>query len=150
MPQLPSGRHVGLADGPVQELAKTGNMGLKLAFYKAMKKPADLAPVICITYFHPSDDDSILGEPYLSDLTLADIGTEKCDWSEEDLVAFNAWLELPRSKDFLQSAYDELKHIIETVKVVMPDNLKGVMEPEEFELVRYLFTEEEGKDLDAK
>jgi len=128
MPQLPSGRHVGLADGPVKELAKTGNMRLKLAFHQGIRKPADLAPLICIYYFHPGDDESTPGEPYMSDLTLADIGTDKCDWSEEDLISFNTWLEQPQSKDFLQTAYNELKHIIETVKVVIPDNLKGVLE----------------------
>ena len=65
MPQLPSGRHVGLAAEPIQELAKTGNMQFKVGFYKGVKKPADMGPLICISYYHPGEDDSIPGEPLI-------------------------------------------------------------------------------------
>jgi len=135
MPRLPSGRHVGLADQPIKELAKQGDFNLKLFFPSGVRKPADMAPLICIVYFHPGETDTVPGESYLSGLMLSDIGTNKCDWSQEDISAFNTWLETPRSQAFLKQGYDELHQILATVKAKLPESLQGVLHPNEVDVL---------------
>ena len=71
------------------------------------------------------------GNPFLSGLSLADIGTDKCDWSLEDLVAFDASVNSGNGQKWMQEQYDELRQIIHSVPPFIPDNLKGIFEADD-------------------
>ena len=88
MPQLPSGRHVGLSADSVIEMARKGNFNLSLGFKMHVKDPNDLAPLIDIVYFQEVTGAPAPGDPYLSGLTLFDIGSKNCDWTVADIDAF--------------------------------------------------------------
>lgn len=71
------------------------------------------------------------GNPFLSGLSLADIGTDKCDWSLEDLVAFDASVNSGNGQKWMQEQYNELRQIIHSVPPFIPDNLKGIFESDD-------------------
>ena len=93
MPQLPSGRHVGFTIGVAREKIKANDFTAWMAFKTAVNSIEDMKSVVNIVYYKsdnesPTVDDPRLGEPYISDLVISDIGTDKCTWSEEDKSAF--------------------------------------------------------------
>ena len=131
MPQLPSGRHVGLSADPVLDLARKGNFQLTIGVIMGITCPDDLDPLINVVYFRTVEGTTGRGEPYVSGLMLSQIGTADCDWSAEDLSAFRAWLELDSSRKWKRGVYDELQEIVRTVAPPIPDNLKGIFDPDD-------------------
>jgi len=131
MPQLPSGRHVGLSADPVLELARQGNFQLTIGVIMGLNGPDDLDALINVVYFRPVEGAPGPGEPYVSGLMLSQIGTEECDWPAEDLTAFRAWRESEANQKWQQGVYDELTKIIHTVPPPIPDNLKGILESDD-------------------
>lgn len=128
MPQLPSGRQAALSGDHALALARKGDWGLTMAFTLEAHAPEDLAPLINIIYFKPSEGKNGLGEPYLSGLMLSDLGTEKCDWPEEDVAFFKHWLASDTVKDWLADYFEKLSELVQTVRPPLPENLKGILD----------------------
>lgn len=131
MPQLPSGRHAALSADYALALARQGNWALSIAFILEAKTAEDIAPLVNVIYFRPIDGKAGPGEPYLSGLKLPDIGTDKCDWSADDVAFFNNWLASDVVKRWLQNAFDELAELVRTVKAPLPKNLHGILEDDD-------------------
>jgi hypothetical protein len=131
MPQLPSGRPVGISADYALALARQGNLALSMAFILEARDAEDIAPLVNIVYYRPIDGEEGLGEPYPSDLMLPDIGTEKCDWPAEDVAFFNNWLASDVVRQWQQNAFEELAELIRTVKAPLPEALHGIMDDED-------------------
>ena len=150
MPQLPSGRRVGLCADPVLELARKGSF--ELSWWWATgeserdniprqerlprcwwlvlgnREVNEIAPLISVVYFTPKEGVPEPGEPALSGLMLADVGSEKCDWSKEDLEAFRAWEGSEAQQSWRQQVFEELRVTLRKVPPPLPDNLKGILD----------------------
>ena len=131
MPQLPSGRHVGLSMERALGLAREGNLALSLDYATNVKSPNDLAPLIDIVYYEPIEGEPPPGAPRLSGLTLSALETEQCDWSDEDRQAMRDLITGDRARDWLRAQYDELSELIRTVKAPIPENLRGIFEADD-------------------
>lgn len=131
MPQLPSGRHAALSADYALTLARQGNLALTMASILEAKTAEDIAPLVNVIYFRPIEGKAGPGEPYLSGLILPDIGTDKCDWSADDVAFFNNWLASDVVKRWLQNAFDELAELVRTVKAPLPKNLHGILEDDD-------------------
>jgi hypothetical protein len=136
MPQLPSGRHVSVSIDAALATARKGDLGLSIGWKLTVKQPADIAPLISIVYYRaegelPTPECPDLGQPYLSGLTVADIGEPKCDWPAADQVAFREWLFSPRAQDWIRQAHEDLGKLIETVKPPTPEALHGILEDDD-------------------
>jgi len=131
MPQLPSGRPVGLTADYALDLARKGNFGLSLAFKLEAKSASDMGPLVNVVYYRPLEGKNGPGEPYPSGLMLSDIGTEKCDWSAEDVAFFSNWLASGVVQQWMLKIHDELAELIRTVKAPLPENLRGILDDED-------------------
>lgn len=136
MPQLPSGRRVGVSVDAALAMARKGDFGLTMGWRLKVKQPADIAPLVAVVYYQsegeaPTADNPDLGHPFLSGLTVADIGTPKCDWSADDQAALREWLASPRAQDWMRRAHDDLAELIGTVKPALPENLRGIAEDDD-------------------
>ena len=127
MPQLPSGRHVALISDIIFAAVRKGDFGTSMALSMHVRSPEDMAPLIGIAYYKPIEGEPGPGEAYLSGLMLADIGSEKCDWSDEDVDFFQKWRATPVIQQWLQKTFDEFTELKRTVKITLPDNLRGIL-----------------------
>lgn len=128
MPQLPSGRHVGISADHALAIARQGDFALSARFTMTVKTPDDLAPFINIIYYRPVENRSSPGEPYVSDLFLSDIGTKRCNWSDEDVNAFRVWIQSSQAQDWMHRTFEELSKYIRAVKSSLPENLRGILD----------------------
>lgn len=131
MPQLPSGRHVGLVSDPIFDLVREGDWGRNMQLTLHVHSPDELAPIINVTYYTPVAGESGPGKPFLSGLMLADIGTDKCDWSAEDVAFFEKWLASDVAQKWLKNTFEELTKLTRTVKTKLPENLHGILEDDD-------------------
>lgn len=131
MSQLPSGRHVALVKDPIFALVREGDLGTVMTMTLHMRSPEDLAPLLNIAYFNPVEGQSGPGLPYLSELMLSDIGTEKCNWPSEDVAFFQTWLASDVAQQWLQNTFDELTELIHSVKTKLPENLHGILDADD-------------------
>jgi hypothetical protein len=131
MPQLPSGRHAALSADYALALARQGNFPLSMAFVLEAESAEDIAPLVNVIYFRPIQGKAGPGEPYPSGLMLPDVGTDKCDWSADDVAFFKNWLASDVVKRWLQNTFDELAELVRTVKAPLPKNLHGILEDDD-------------------
>lgn len=131
MPQLPSGRLVALTIDPALKKAKGGHAFFRAVFKVQVKSLDDIDQVVSILYHRPKEGIPYPGEPYLSGITLNAIGTERCDWSNEDIESFRQWLATDNTQQWLRTAYSDMMDAISSSKPVLPENLKGLMDDED-------------------
>jgi hypothetical protein len=128
MPQLVSGRHVGLNVDRVLALARDGDFNHALALASTIRTPEDLLQVMDLVYFAAWRGQPDTSEPYLTGLTVRDISTDKCDWSPEEMRSFDSWLESPPARHWLRERFDELHEVLRTTKTSLPENLRGLFD----------------------
>lgn len=92
MPQLPSGLLVGLTIDPALEKAREGHFFFRAIFKEQVKSVDDIDQAVSVLYHRPKDGTPYPGEPYLSGISLNVIGTDRCNWSQEDIESFRQWL----------------------------------------------------------
>lgn len=128
MPQLPSGRHVGLSHGRALAMADDYRVDLIMALAVADREENGMLKLMNVVCFEPNDlpDPDTLGKPYLSDLMGSDVATDKCDWSETDKAAFLEWVNSDRMQRGFESARDEIKERFKKAKT--PESLLGIMD----------------------
>jgi len=119
MPQLPSGRRVGVVSGPVFEMVRQGDWGTNLQLAAYLASPQDMAPMLNITYYRPAATGAS-DEPYLSGLMLADIGTEKCDWPAEDVQVFQEWMATEIAQQWLRNTFAKLQFVLDATHTEWP------------------------------
>ncbi|HIF50170.1 MAG TPA: hypothetical protein EYQ42_01320 [Thiotrichaceae bacterium] len=128
MPQLPSGRHVGVGSDPLIDLVEDFTSGKNFSCWRflAIDDVKDLYPYIEIFYFDFIEDGD---RPKLKDhslpidaglkkietgLRVPDVFKDNSDWSEDDKVAF---LEFLQSERFTKSFNRQL----DTIKMIKAD-----------------------------
>lgn len=131
MPQLPSGLLVALTVDPALEKAREGHSFFRAIFKVQVKSADDIDQIVSLLYYCPKEGVSYPGEPYLSGITLNAIGTDRCDWSQEDIDSFRQWLATDNTQQWLHTAYDNMMEAISNSKSALPENLKGIMDDEE-------------------
>lgn len=131
MPQLPSGRHIGVLVSSPEEIAHkivTSQQEGKLNFIANSMSHIctidDLAPYVNVIFFREVEgsdhDENAKGailistapekwiEPYRSGLTLADLDHFSSDWSDEDKAVFQAFLAEDRNQNYFQEGLDSI------------------------------------------
>lgn len=131
MPQLPSGRRVGLSSDPVFDLVRQGDWGTNFQLSVYLESPQDMAPLLNIIYYKPESETGGAMQPYLSGLMLADVGTEKCDWPAEDVQFFQEWLATELARQWLKNTFQDLHAALKATHAELPEVLHGVLEQED-------------------
>jgi hypothetical protein len=119
MPQLPSGLHFALDPTPLTDLVRAVFHSKQVHDLMAIEHMGHLLEYIDIMYFRPvshggmpyecaqnSDRPPTDLEPYPSGYTLRTIRGPFDTWSSEDQAAFEAFLDAPRTREFLQKHLD--------------------------------------------
>ena len=122
MPQLPSGRQVGIICQNILKMAELNAKNVHRYPIHRVKTVADLWPLVDVLFFRtapdfqPSDqtyhegsqhlEDLARKEPYLSGFTLATLDEEAQSWSAEDRQAFAAFLQEPRTQAHLHEVLE--------------------------------------------
>ena len=128
MPQLPGGRHIAICADSVHELIERAARGLGTHELMAIESVAQLRPYIDVLYFRPGDDTETHSRvadgsnrlpigwvSFRSGFTLATIEPEQARWAEEDRCAFEEFLQLERTRRFIQ----ELLAYVQAAKVAI-------------------------------
>ncbi len=110
MPQLPSGRHIGIGADPLLDLVEDFDSGKIISCWRflAIEELKDLYPYIEIFYLEDKEEGK---KPRLMEnslpphaelkqfetgLRVTDVFKSNSDWSEEDKIAFQEFLESER------------------------------------------------------
>lgn len=128
MPQLPSGRHVGLTIAPALAMSRAGDFGFHVTSKLYVNSLETFKEVVSVAYLRPREGAPDQLEQYQSGMRLSDIGTDRCDWSREDIEYFDAWLKQDTSQQWLRDSYDEFVATLQGTKAVIPDALKGLLD----------------------
>lgn len=145
MPQLPSGLKVALTIEPVLNEIGKGNFGFNLLAKVNILGSYDAFPeVVTIIYlnnktdatgpaeeYQPGSQPVGAGEYHFSKLYLADVGTERCDWSNEDVDFFKSWLSEESAQRWLRESYGQLVEALKSTKTTLPESLKGILDADD-------------------
>ncbi len=139
MPQLPSGRHIGLDPAPLAKMVSDAEAGKFVLDLMAIKHPEDALRRIGVLYFRPkveSDRGMSLSElsnlppedlePYPSGFNVVTIKSEFDQWSPEDQSAFIEFLRADRTSRFMDSVLAAIRKAQDRL-VDNPSTLPGLL-----------------------
>ncbi len=117
MPQLPSGRHIGLSQDRLYDWAEQASFNALAELISSAHGAEDLHPLIDLIEYEeghaaPDAENPDRGEPYISEVRIADLDTSSCPWPEPDQQALLAWLHSERTRGWLQETLDELREML--------------------------------------
>ncbi|GAA5178614.1 hypothetical protein GCM10025771_18190 [Niveibacterium umoris] len=113
MPQLPSGRRIGLSADSVFERVLAADPETLAEIQTSVHEPMDLLPLIELIEFIPTVGAKEPGVPNATGLLVADLGSERCTWSGEDQDALRQWLTSAAAEEWLEDRFDELEAALE-------------------------------------
>lgn len=112
MPQLRSGRHVGLCTSPYLDAIRSGPEPSTYFAIVALRihapSPAELLHHTLIVYFHEDEGTPPDAPAYRSGYCVGDILDGRSDWSADEVAEFRAWLKNDQSQRWLQAQFDEI------------------------------------------
>jgi hypothetical protein len=130
MPQLASGRHVGVSPHRLLDWAEhRAHSGDYLRMAIDDRMPAQLWADIDVVVFLSADGSAASpaeGEPVLAGFTVADLATGRCDWSEEERREFLAWTASERVVQWLDALHAQLLELLRSKP--LPAILKGILD----------------------
>ena len=122
MPQLPSGRQVGIICQNILKMAELNAQSVQRYPIHRVKTVHDLYPLVDVLFFRTAPEfqpsaktyhegsqhleEVAHKEPYLSGFTLATLDDEAQTWSPEDRQAFADFLQEPRTQAHLQEVLE--------------------------------------------
>lgn len=117
MPQLPSGRHIGLSQDRLYDWAEQAGFDALAELVSSAAGAEDLHPLIDLIEYEeghaaPDADNPDRGEPYISEVRIADLDTDECPWPKADQQALLAWLQSERTRDWLGETLEELREML--------------------------------------
>ncbi|WP_395789790.1 hypothetical protein [Aquimonas sp.] len=117
MPQLPSGRHIGISQDRLYDWAEQAEFAALSEVLLNAQAPDDLHDLIDLIEYAdgsapPSADEPDQGEPYLSEVSIRDIGSPDCPWPEADQQALLTWLHSDRTRGWLEETLQELRAML--------------------------------------
>ncbi|MCX9155572.1 hypothetical protein OPU71_05480 [Niveibacterium sp. 24ML] len=113
MPQLPSGRRIGLSADRVFERVLASDPDTIAQIQADVQDPNDLLPWVDLVEFIPQVGAKEPGVETATGLVAADVGTERCDWPQADQDALNKWLGASQAQEWLEDRFDELEAALE-------------------------------------
>lgn len=131
MPQLPSGRHVGVSYDRLLQWAQSAPYGALSEAVLALHSADDLLILLDLLEYAdpdnpPGPQHPAAGKPFLSPVRIADLDTPSCPWPTEDQAALLDWLRGPRLAQIFEQARDDLYAILRTRPV--PEALRGILD----------------------
>ena len=97
MPQLKSGRHVGVAPLPLLDRIKFGTdseiYALVIAYRLEVQSPEDLRGLLPVTYFKEGEGTPPDAPAYALGLSVKDVLGGKADWLQAEVDEFRQWVE---------------------------------------------------------
>ena len=132
MPQLRSGRHVGLSKDRLIEWAHSReHMGPLLFFYCYVRSTDELWGSIDVVLFEAASDPTSPGAmpsgPYLAGYTVAEISGDKCDWNETEKAEFmEEFIKEDRVCKWLAETQTEVEEILKSKP--LPESLRGILD----------------------
>ncbi len=134
MPQLPSGRHVGVSYDRLLQWAESAPHGMLSQAVLALHAAEDLLILLDLLEYadpdnSPSPQDPGAGKPFLSPVRIADLDTPACPWPAEDQAALLDWLRGPRMTQIFEQAREQLYAILQTRPV--PEALRGIFDDDD-------------------
>lgn len=109
MPQLPSGRRIGLSADRVFERVLACDPETIAQIQAEVQDPNDLLPLVDLVEFIPQVGAKEPGVETPTGLVAADIGTERCNWPPADQDALSKWLGASQAQEWLEDRFDELE-----------------------------------------
>jgi len=113
VPQLPSGRRIGLSADGVFERVLAADPETLNEIQRSVHAPQDLLPLIELIEFIPAVGAKEPGLPKPTGLLAADLGSERCDWPQADQNALSEWLASAAAEEWLEDRFDELEAALE-------------------------------------
>jgi hypothetical protein len=113
MPQLKSGRHVGISASPLLDLLKTGTPESVtfaiMAYRTQVSSPQKLRDYLTVGYFREGEGGPPKAQSYNSGFLVKDVLEGKAGWSDEEVAEFINWLDTnPGINDFLAREFEAL------------------------------------------
>ena len=139
MPQLPSGKHLGLDPSPLQKVVSDAYGGLKTHELMAIENIEQLFSHINVLYYRPIEEarsniplakfstvppDGL--ESYFSGFNLVSIKNELDSWSGGDQKAFIEFLNEKRTNRFLEGLLETVKRY-QNELMEHPSTLQGML-----------------------
>jgi hypothetical protein len=118
MPQLKSGRHVGLSINPYLAVLTAGSDEQRYFAVVALRfnvaTPEDLLAHLVVAYFDSSAGTPPAAPTYNSGYCVADILEGRADWTPAEVEEFRAFVTVdPRFGPWLQQRFDDLDRAIQ-------------------------------------
>ena len=126
MPQLPSGRHIAVHLGPLDDLLKSADKPCNVHRVMELITIEDLAPYVSICYLEPKSsaitpsseqefqNDALPRPPEMvvveSGFSFAQFDELSVDWSQEDIAAFHSFLET-RCQSLFEQGLKEVERV---------------------------------------
>lgn len=126
MPQLASGRHVGLNLEPLLDGLRFGEdyrvFGNIYIYRRQVHQPADLLPLATVLYYREGEGNPPDAPAYSSGFTVQKVLDGEAGWSEAEIAEFRTFLEGDaRVKAWLATYFDEINQIIFNSPALEPD-----------------------------
>ena len=117
MPQLKSGRHVGLSASPLLEKLKFGTdvqvSTVIMAFRMAVPSAEQLKGYLSVAYFREGEGTPPDAPSYYSGFQVRDVLDGKAGWSEEEIREFDTWLDTDlKIKEWISGEFDAINATI--------------------------------------
>jgi hypothetical protein len=97
MPQLKSGRHVGISADPLIKTIKFGTdvhvSAVIMAYRMSVTSPDKLKDFLSVAYFREGEGTPPDAPSYDSGFFVRDVLAGKADWSEDEVQEFRTWLD---------------------------------------------------------
>jgi hypothetical protein len=130
MPQLPSGIHVDISKDRLLSWASSIDFSVAIQFSANITRIDELHHFVDLVYFDNISSDvpghAQSGEAYPSGLRVSDVGTQKCDWSQEDQDWFADWLQTRPAQEWFEALQKELHEVLRNKPLPIP--LKGFLD----------------------
>lgn len=131
MPQLPSGRRVGICISPAIDNISRGDFAMQMKLLMGLRAVEDVKYLATVVYYRDVGMDSLPIEPYAAKVTQLDIDNRSAGWIDEDYTAFAEWQQSEAFRDWAQDSYEEVREAIRNMKTVLPEALHGLFESDD-------------------
>ena len=117
MPQLKSGRHVGVLPNDMAEKFKFGSdneiYALIVNYRLEVKSPNDLTSFLRVVYFKEGPEPPPNAEKYYSGFLVEDVVNGKAGWTNEEIEEFKHWLKTDSNVvNWAKNTFDEINDAI--------------------------------------
>jgi hypothetical protein len=134
MPQLPSGRHVGVSYKRLLDWAESAPWGKLSEVVLSLRAAEDFPLLLDLLEYADSENlptplNPGAGKPFLSPVRISELNTPACPWAAEDQTALLDWLRAQQLERMFDQAVADLHSILRSRPA--PDALRGLFDSED-------------------